>query len=123
MPSLFSQRFEDVAMPIMETWLGIAVTLRSGANETASFTALSSDREYSSIEFETGLQVKVIARDWLLPASSLVIAGEEIDPTAGMLIIEGDDEYEVLPIQGRPAAEMQPDGYRWLVHTKQIKVG
>ena len=120
MPSLFATRFEETAMPMLETWHGVTVSLRSGQHQTSTFTALGRTREYESIEFETGLQVKIAARDWLLPASSLVIAGDEIEPTAGMYVIEGTTEYEILPIPGSPAAELHTDGYRWLVHSKAV---
>jgi len=118
MPSWFTARFEDVAMPMLETWQGMSIVLTAGSYDTASFTALGGDREYSAIELETGLPIKIVSRDWLLPASSIVINSVTTVPLAGMRITEGDDEYEIVPIAGRPAVEKQE--YRYLVHSQRI---
>jgi hypothetical protein len=120
MPTLFHQRFEARVQPANERAFGVSVTLRSAGIESAAFTATYDDQEYESIEHETGLRVKTVCRDWFLPVSSLVIGGETVEPVAGMFIVEGSDEYEILPIPGKPPAELQPGGYRWLVHTKRI---
>jgi hypothetical protein len=118
MPSLFSARFEDVAMPMLETQLGVSVTLKVGTRETAAFTALVSDREYEAVELETGLQVKITSRDWLLPAASLVLSGSLVVPRAGHRIVDGADEYEIVPIAGKPAVEKQE--YRYLCHSQRV---
>jgi len=121
MPTLFHQTFEARAQLAVERAFGVTVTLRRGSLTTDSFTATFDVQEYDSVEFETGLNIKVISRDFYLPASSIVFGGSTVEPTAGMVIHEGDAEYEICPIAGRPAAELQPGGYRYLVHTKEIK--
>jgi hypothetical protein len=118
MPSWFATKFEDVAMPMLETWQGVSVVLTAGSYDTASFTALATDREYMAIELETGLAIKVASRDWLLPASSIVVNSVTTVPLAGMRITEGSDVYEIVPIAGRPAVEKQE--YRYLVHSQRI---
>jgi len=121
MPTLFHQRFEQRAQTANERAFGVTVTLKSGSVETDEFTATFDEQEYESVEFETGLNVKALIRDYFFPVASLVIAGETIEPAAGMSIVEGSKEYEILPVPGRPAAELQPGDYRWLVHTKQVE--
>jgi len=118
MPSLFSARFEEIAMPMLEVQMGVTVTLKVGAQATAAFTALVSDREYEAVELETGLQIKIASRDWLLPAASLVIGGSLVVPRAGCRIVEGSDEYEIVPIAGKPAVEKQE--YRYLCHSQRV---
>lgn len=105
-------------MPMMENQLGITVTFKVGGWTSAAFIALATDREYEAIELETGLQVKISSRDWLLPASSLVVKGVTVVPRSGHRIVEGDDEYEIVPIAGKPAAEKQE--YRYLCHSQRV---
>ena len=120
MPSLFESRFEDVAMPMLETEFSVSVTFQVGTKSSEAFIAIGNDREYDSIELETGLPIKLTMRDWLLPVSSLVIAGTTIAPKAGNRITYGDEQFEVVPVQGKPAAELQEGGYRYLVHSQRI---
>jgi len=117
-PSLFSERFELVAMPMMEDQLGFTVILKVGNRQTAAFIALADDREYEAVELETGLQLKIQSRDWLLPASSLVIDGSLVVPRAGCRIVDGDDEYEIVPVAGLPAVEKAE--YRFLCHSQRV---
>ena len=120
MPSRFSEQFETVAMPMLETQFGVEVTYWAGYRSSETFTALGSDREYESIELESGLPVKIVARDWLIPAASIVIDGVQVTPKAGHRIMEGAEEYEVVPIAGRPAVELQHGNYRYLLHSQRI---
>ena len=120
MPNAFAQRFESVAMPIMEDQFGAAVVYLAGARQTAAFTGIGSNAEYESIELETGLPIKVVSRDWLLPIASLIASGVAIEPRAGHRITEAGIEYEVCPIAGRPAVEPHADGYRVLVHSQRV---
>jgi len=119
-PSLFVETFDDVAMPIFESWFGVTVSLTVGLNTTDTFTAIGSDREYESVELETGLPIKIVSRDWKLPAALLVIDSATVVPKAGNVITEGSDEYEIVPIAGRPAVELQEGEYRYLVHSQRI---
>jgi len=120
MPSRFSEQFETVAMPMLETQFGVEVTYWAGYRSSETFTALGSDREYESIELESGLPVKIVSRDWLIPAAMIVIDGVRVTPKAGHRIMEGDEEYEVVPIAGRPAVELQHGNYRYLLHSQRI---
>ena len=121
MPSDFAQHFELCAQPIMEDWFGTQVILLAGARQTATFTAIGSNAEYESIELETGLPIKVVSRDWLLPIASLIAGGMAIEPRAGHRIVEDEIEYEICPIAGRPAVEPHTDGYRIKVHSQRVQ--
>lgn len=113
----------------MERAFGVTVTLTSGRSVSASFTATFDIQEYESIEFETGLNIKIVSRNYRLPFADCVVGGATVEPRAGMVITEYDSDgievgqYEINPLPGRPAAELQPGGYRWLVHTKEISRG
>ena len=93
----------------------------AGARQTAAFTAIGSRAEYESIELETGLPIKVVSRDWLLPIASLIAGGVAIEPRAGHRIVEDGIEYEICPIAGRPAVEPHSDGYRVMVHSQRVQ--
>ena len=99
-----------------------SVTLSIGTKTTAAFDAIGTDREYEVISKDYGLPVKETYRDWLLPVSSLVIGGETVSPVRGNVITEGSDEYQIIPIPGKPAVELQEGGYRYLVHSQRVKV-
>ena len=121
MPSAFADLFEECAQPVMEDWFGTHVILLAGARQTATFTAIGSNAEYESIELETGLPIKVVSRDWLLPIASLIAGGMAIEPRAGHRIVEDEIEYEICPIAGRPAVEPHTDGYRIKVHSQRVQ--
>lgn len=122
MPSAFDAYFEQNAMPVVESQFGVDVTLQVGSKSSSTFTAIGREREYESIELETGLPIKITYRDWLLPLSALVVNGSTVVPKRGDRIIEGEDAYEIVPIQGRPAVELQQGGYRYLVHSQRVAV-
>lgn len=122
MPTRFHSTFEERAQLANERAFGVAVTLQRGNDSTAEFTAVFDDQEYDSVELETGLPIKIQSRVWYIPAAALVIDDEEFSPASGQRIIEADTEaeYEIVPIAGRPAAELQPGDWRWRVHTQRV---
>ena len=122
MGSLFGDKFETIAMPMIETQFSVSVTFSVGTKSSAAFIAIGSDRDYDSVELETGLPVKMTMRDWLLPAASLVLSGTTttVEPKRGNRITSGDEVYEIAPIAGRPAAELREGGYRYLVHSNRV---
>jgi len=122
MATRFHETFENRVQPAIERAFGVTVTLRRGSLVTDSFTATFVEQDYDAIEHETGIQVKVSMRDYFLPVSSVVLAGKEVEPTEGMVVVDGSHEFEILPVPGKPAVELQPGGYRYLVHTKRISM-
>jgi len=122
MPSRFETYFFENAMPMLQDNLGIAVKLKSGVTETAEFVATYSKREDESVEFETGLPLTLVSRDWFLPAADLVIGGTTVAPKAGMRIVEQDsgDEYEIQGVRGMPAVEEDLGGLTWTCHSARV---
>ena len=120
MPSLFTTTFEELAMPMLENQFSTSVALSQGTKSTSSFIAIGSNREYDSIELETGLPIKIAYRDWLLPVSSLVISSETVAPKRGNIITVGSEQFEIIPVPGKPAVESQEGGYRYLVHSQKV---
>jgi hypothetical protein len=45
-----------------------------------------------------------------------------LEPRTGDRIIEGDEVFEIQPIDAnKPSVELQSGGYEWLVHTKKVE--
>lgn len=120
MPSQFDQAFELSAAPQLDNWFGATVKLKHDAIESEEFTAVWSAQEYRSLEHETGLSIVVRRRVYRFLKTAAVLAGDTITPRAGMFILDGTDELRVCPIDGRPAVEEEPGGYRWLVRTDKL---
>ncbi len=108
----------SAAAGILAGYHGVSVTLKVGRNQSDPFDAVFDLQEIVSIEADTRREIKLMSRDYFLPAAALIVNGSTIVPKAGMIIVEGSTEYEILPNSGKPAAELQPDG-TYLVHTKQ----
>lgn len=107
-------------MVAAERAFGVTVTYKRGSSTTDSFTAIRSDVEYEVMGGEFGLAIKVTSRDYLLPKSSVVIGGVEVEPRAGDRIVEGGETVEIMPLGDKPAVELQAGGFRYLVHTKKV---
>lgn len=121
MPTRFQQRFQSQGLPVILREHSSQVQLRSGGDLSSAFTAKYENQVYESIEFETGLPVKTINRDYFLPVASCVINGLTVEPSRGMFIVEDAVEREILPPRpNSPAVELLAGGYRYLVHTKEV---
>lgn len=120
MVSEFDRAFELSAAPQLDSWFGASVKLKHDALESESFTAVWHSQEYRSLEHETGLSIVVRRRVYSFLKTAAVLAGDTLTPTAGMYIVDGDDELLICPIDGRPAVEEEPGGYRWLVRTDKL---
>lgn len=122
MPSDFEVAFNTLAAPIMQDYFGVTVCLARGSFVTAEFVARRSDREHKALGQEYGLEIEVTMRDFILPASALVIQGDTTEPQTGDRIVEGEEIFEVMPPDDvKPSVELQTGGYEWLVHTKRVK--
>lgn len=120
MPSMFDQAFELSAAPQIDSWFGGAVQLQQGSSTSAEFDAAWSSQEYRSLEHETGLSIVVRRRVYRFLKTDAVIASAEVTPKAGDYLIDGDDSMLICPIDGKPAVEDEPGGYRWLVRTDKM---
>lgn len=120
MVSSFDSAFELSAAPQMDDWFGTSVKLKRDAIESESFTAVWSSQEYRSLEHETGLSIVVRRRVYRFLKTDSVLAGDTIRPQGGDYIIDGTEELRICPIDGKPAVEEEPGGYRWLVRTDKL---
>ena len=122
MPSLFESTFKTRVVPAAERAFGVLIRFQRGINLSAEFTARRSSRNYTAIGAEYGIEIKITMRDFVLPVDSVVIDGDTLDPRTGDRIIEGDEVFEIQPIdQNKPSVELQSGGYEWLVHTKKVE--
>jgi len=122
MPSRFEQRYQARSIPKLNRSFGVPIRFQRGINLSAEFTARRSSRNYTAIGAEYGIEIKITMRDFVLPVDSVVIAGDTLDPRTGDRIIEGDEVFEIQPIdQNKPSVELQSGGYEWLVHTKKVE--
>lgn len=103
---------------------GRTVTYRRGSTVSAAIVGTVSLHDYRTIGDE-GIEISVVADDWVFTAADLLIRGVQIYPRDGDLIIETLDgflnKYQVLPVAGRPSSEwLDSSGILLLVHTKRI---
>ena len=122
MVSKFEQRFQSFAVPVLEREFGVTIRFCRGVYVTEEFTARRNDRTHAAIGAEYGIEIKITMRDFVLPVVSLLIDGDAIEPRTGDRITEGDEIFEVQPIDAnKPSCELQAGGFEWLVHTKKVE--
>lgn len=118
--SEFETVFNDCAMPTFEDLHGVSVYLQRGPLKTTTFIARRQRREHTAMGAALGIDVKTERREYLLPVSSVVFGGQEIEPRAGDRLFEGTDCWIVhFPDDATPAAERLSGGYDWAVHVKK----
>lgn len=116
--SNFDSDFAD-AEGLLDEIFGASVVLSRGGVTSDTFTATWDLQEYELVN--GGGNVTVFqSRDYLVPKSGVLIAGNAITPRPGDRIIDAGVAYEVLPIGDRPAVEDAPGGGRWICHTKRV---
>lgn len=119
MTSHADSALELYAAPQLARSFGVPVTLRRGAASSAALVATWSQHDYDITEPD-GFSTLVQSRDYVLKAAETMIAGAVITPRAGDRIVDGSETFELMTLGKRPAAELLPGNYRWLVHTKRI---
>ena len=67
-----------------------------------------------------GFPTKITMRDYRFAKSAVNFGNGVVDPQEGDRITEGSDVYEVMPLDGVPAVELQAGDFEWIVHTKQV---
>jgi len=118
MPSLFAQRFVDIAKPNLITRFGEAVTVYRGRN-SGTATGRHTDVEYET-ETPEGLPTAIAIREWLIAIEEYEINEEAVQPRAGDQLLDGNGlRWEVLPVAGRPAVERR-ETEDWLIRTKIV---
>jgi hypothetical protein len=122
MPSLFEQRFQSRAVPMLNRTFGVSVTYIRGVLVSDEFTARRGNFEHRAIGAEYGIEIGITMRDFILPVASLVLDGNTITPRTGDRIQEGSDIFEIQPIdQNKQSVEPIAGGYEYLVHTKKVE--
>ncbi len=121
MPSLYEQRFQARAIPMLNRTFGVSVTFIRGIYSSAEFTVRRNDIEHKTID-GNGIPVSITMRDFVLPVASVVIDGDTVEPRTGDRIMEGTEVFEIQPPdENKNSVELQPGGYEWICHTKRVE--
>jgi hypothetical protein len=123
MASQVDQMLEIYGAAQLAQSYGVPVVLLRGGLASAPFTATWERVEYDVSDHE-GFMVKRTSRDFVFPTGVTVLANELVEPRSGdrLRLSENgvDQEYELVPMDKLPAAELMPGGFRWRVRTKQV---
>jgi len=122
MPSVFSNRFYDIASPRLRDHLGEVVSVSRGVSSTAGVTATWID-EGAEIQTQTRMGVKTsfIDREWVITKAAYVIGGSEVTPDAGDRLTDADGTvWELMSQPNMPAWEPYGGNLQWLLRTKRI---
>lgn len=122
MTSRFETTFKNRVLLAAERAFGVSVRFSRGVYISEEFTARRSDREYTAIGAEYGIEIKITMRDFVLPVATLLIDGDTIEPRTGDRITEGNEVFEIQPPgENMPSCELQAGGFEWIVHTKKVE--
>ncbi len=121
MPSLYEQRFQARAVPMLNRTFGVSVTFIRGIYSSAEITARRNDIEHKTID-GNGIPISITMRDFVLPVTSVVIDGDTVEPRTGDRILEGTEVFEIQPPdENKLSVELQAGGYEWICHTKRVE--
>lgn len=121
MPSLYEQRFQARAVPMLNRTFGVSVTLIRGIYSSSAFTARRNDIEHKTID-GNGIPISITMRDFAVPVASAVIDGDTVEPRTGDRILEGSEVFEIQPPdENKLSVELQAGGYEWICHTKRVE--
>lgn len=124
MPSFADQIWEDAAAPLLDELHGVAVTYSRGLR-AVDITAVPSVLSHEVYDQDDGaLSTVATLRQYVIAASAIVLDGETVEPQLRDRITEtingATQTYEVSPVPGKPAYELQVSGARWLVRCKRV---
>ena len=121
MPTRFQSRFQTQALPVLEREHSTQIQLKNGSDLSIAFGVLSRTYPYESVGVEIGIPIKVIRRDYYLSVTDCIIDGQSVVPKRGMYIVEDGVSREIVePNAEIPAVELEPGGFRYLVHTQEV---
>ena len=121
MPSLYEQRFQARAVPMLNRTFGVSVTFIRGIYSSAAISARRNDIEHKTID-GNGIPISITMRDFVLPVTSVVIDGDTVEPRTGDRILEGTEVFEIQPPdENKLSVELQAGGYEWICHTKRVE--
>jgi hypothetical protein len=114
--------FQTYAMPTIQHWFGVNVTLQRGPRQTTDVVATWS-RPPDEVDLE-GMPLKITHRVYRIAVSAYVIGSTVAEPKRDDLIketIQGTElTFSVLPNDRLPAFELDGDGLHWIIRTKRI---
>ena len=123
MPTLFAQRFADIARPVLETRLGELVTIARGAATTAGVLAIVSEQQAENQKAGPGGTVvtEIVDRIWIVRKSLYLFGGVAVEPRTGDRWTDvAGMVWEVLPSIAGPAVVSYAGGLEWEVKTKKV---
>jgi hypothetical protein len=121
MPSLYEQRFQSRAVPMLNRTFGVSIIFVRGIYSSSEFTARRNDIEHKTID-GNGIPISITMRDFVLPVASVVIDGDAVEPRTGDRIMEGTEVFEIQPPDEKKlSVELQAGGYEWICHTKRVE--
>ena len=114
--------FQTYAMPAIQHWFGVRLTLQRGPRQTTDVAATWS-RPPDEIDVE-GMPLRITNRVYRIAAQDYVINGQIVEPKRSDLLIETihgqATTFEILPTENMPAFERDGDGYHWIIRAKRI---
>lgn len=120
---MFQERFQERANTGFNRTFAVEVTLAHGEWITEPFQARWSDQKYELADAD-GHYTVLHLRDFEFDVASASWNEAEFEPRRGDIITMSqngvDVKFELLPPGNLPVCELQPGGYRWKVHTKQV---
>jgi hypothetical protein len=123
LPSVVDQLFEDAAAPLDEEFYGVMVTYSDGVY-SVSLTAIPETTAWPVLNDPPPHSTIGAARDYSLKAAAVILNGVLTQPQVGHRLTETINSqsqiFEIMPLPDRPAVELLPGGFRWLVHTKRV---
>lgn len=123
MTAFADQLWEDAATPLNDEFFGTSVIYLRKTEQSLPITAIGQTTSYSLTDSEGTVRI-IAGRDYTLAVSTLIVNGLLVTPVKGDRIREtiGGSEhiYELLALDNKPAAELLPGGFRWLLHMKRV---
>ena len=113
---------EQFSATTLDEQFGASVVYHRGADQSDPFTATWENVTHEVLDEEQGIPQKIVGRDFVLPASLVVIGGQMLQPRSGDWLELTENgalvQFTLFPVGNLPPAELLPGGYRWRVHTK-----
>jgi len=124
-PSFADQLWEAAGAPLLDEINGVSVAYSRGLR-TVTVTAVPSVIDYDAYNADDGAITTIgTLRQYVIATAVLVLDGETVTPKPRDRITEtinGEQQiFEVSAIEGKPAAELQVGGYRWLIRCKRVE--
>lgn len=103
----------------VRTKAGITVTYTTTAG-SVNVTAVPGLTRYEAIN-EDGVTTRYWGGDYLIDVADLIVAGQPVSPAPGHKITDGSKLMEVLPDGSGQCFFLEPQGFRYRIHAKEVK--